>query len=285
MTPSAPEEGKMLEKDIENIIAKYPDEFFPAENFKLVQQQYMINGKRFDILFEDKFSRKIIVEVKRGILSREASGQIMEYYGLLKGRDELQNIELILCANIIPVERKTFLESAGISCKEISIDYINKVATKHGIEINEKKVEEQKHVIKLSKDDNNKDINKVKTLDDFYNRVEFPEGKLIIEYLINYFQSTKVYSGEIRKKGSWFSYGFYRIDQQNRSLYFTFLVNKNSILFYLRKPGQDYLESKNQLETVLNNLNYEINTKKEYKVRLLTVVDARNLCKLIAEKI
>ena len=74
----------MLEKDIENFIAAHPREFFPREEFKLVAQQHTINKIRLDILFEDKYGRFIITEVKRGILSREASGQVIEYYGLLK---------------------------------------------------------------------------------------------------------------------------------------------------------------------------------------------------------
>ena len=122
----------MLEKDIENLLANYPDEFFPGEGFKLIDQQFTIEGKRIDILFEDKHGRQIIVEVKRGILSREASGQIAEYYGLLKTENETKNYELILCANIIPKERKVFLETIGIDCKELGIAQIAQIANKHG---------------------------------------------------------------------------------------------------------------------------------------------------------
>jgi RecB family endonuclease NucS len=74
----------MLEKDIENLIAQYPDELFPDEGFKLIGQQIVIEGRRLDILFEDKHKRQVIIEVKRGILTRDSSGQIAEYYGLLK---------------------------------------------------------------------------------------------------------------------------------------------------------------------------------------------------------
>jgi hypothetical protein len=122
----------MLEKDIENLLANYPDELFPGEGFKLINQQFTIEGRRIDILFEDKHGRQIIVEVKRGILSREASGQIAEYYGLLKNADETKNYELILCANIIPKERKVFLETIGIDCKELGIAQISQIANKHG---------------------------------------------------------------------------------------------------------------------------------------------------------
>ena len=65
----------MLEKDIENLIAQHPDDIFPGEDFSLIKQQFFIEGRRIDILFEDKHKRKIVVEVKRGILNREAAGQ------------------------------------------------------------------------------------------------------------------------------------------------------------------------------------------------------------------
>lgn len=122
----------MLEKDIENLIAQYPKEFFPKSGFKLIGQQVKLGRCFADIIFEDKHKRKIIVEVKRGILSRDASGQVMEYYGLLKNQNPTDIVELILCANVIPQERKTFLETVGIECKELGINLINQVAEKVG---------------------------------------------------------------------------------------------------------------------------------------------------------
>ena len=121
----------MLEKDIENLIASHPDEIFPDEGFKLIGQQIVVEGRRLDILFEDKLKRKVIVEVKRGILTREASGQIAEYYGLLKNRNLDESYELILCANVIPKERKTFLETIGIDCKELGVTIITDMAKKY----------------------------------------------------------------------------------------------------------------------------------------------------------
>lgn len=121
----------MLEKDIENLIARYPEEFFPNSGFKLIGQQVKLGSCFADILFEDKYNRTIIVEIKRGILSRDASGQIIEYYGLLKQQDPNKIIELILCANIIPNERRVFLEKVGIECKELGLVLIANVAKKN----------------------------------------------------------------------------------------------------------------------------------------------------------
>ena len=69
--------------------------------------------------------------MKRGILSRDASGQILEYYGLLKQERPDTIIELILCANVIPPERKMFLENVGIECKELGVGLITRIAGKY----------------------------------------------------------------------------------------------------------------------------------------------------------
>jgi len=121
----------MLEKDIENLIAQHPNDFFPNANFKLQGQQVKLGSCYADILFTDKYERKIIIEVKRGILSRDAAGQVIEYYGLLKQKQPDAIIELIVCANTIPHERKLFLENVGIECKELGLSLIQQVANKY----------------------------------------------------------------------------------------------------------------------------------------------------------
>lgn len=121
----------MLEKDIENLIAKYPQEFFPKETLTLKGQQFKIGSCYADIIFTDKFGRLIVIEIKRGVLAREATGQVFEYYGLLKEQYADKNIELILCANIIPREKRIFLEEQGIECKEIGTSLITEVAKKY----------------------------------------------------------------------------------------------------------------------------------------------------------
>lgn len=118
----------MLEKDIENLIALYPERFFPDQGFTLVGQQVSLGKCRVDLIFKDKHKRAIIIEVKRGILGREAAGQIIEYYGLLKQENSNEIVELILCANTIPAERKMFLERVGIECKEVGVALIANLA-------------------------------------------------------------------------------------------------------------------------------------------------------------
>ncbi len=122
----------MKEKDIENLVTKYPDEFFGDKKLGLSGQQVNI-GKLFaDIIFEDEEGNKIIVEIKRGILKRDAIGQLMEYYGEYKSSHKEDNIKLVLVANVIPTRIKTSMEYFGIETKEISMQKLKDVAEKHG---------------------------------------------------------------------------------------------------------------------------------------------------------
>jgi len=98
----------MLEKDIENLLAKYPHEFLHNYDLTLKGQQVKLGSYYADVVFEDGRGDMIIVEIKRGILRRDALGQIIEYYGLLRQKEPSKNIRLILVANVIPKEMTVF---------------------------------------------------------------------------------------------------------------------------------------------------------------------------------
>jgi len=124
---------RMLEKDIENLLVRYPGEFLPKYSFTVKGQQVKLDSYYADIIFEDSKGDLAIAEVKRGILNREALGQVMEYYGLLREKEPNRKIRLILVANVIPERMKSFLdEKLGIEFQEISISKIMAVASKHG---------------------------------------------------------------------------------------------------------------------------------------------------------
>lgn len=122
----------MLEKDIENLLAKYPNEFFPDHGLRLIGQQVKLGTYYADVVFENPKGEMIVVEIKRGILRREAIGQIIEYYGMLKQKEPNKNILLYLVANVIPKEMIIFLkEKLGIEFVEIPALKIREVAEKH----------------------------------------------------------------------------------------------------------------------------------------------------------
>ena len=123
----------MREKDIENLLAEHPYEFIPTQHLTLKGQQVRLGSSIADIIFEDEKNHLVIVEIKRGILRREALGQIIDYYGLLKKEAPEREIRLMLVANVIPDERKTLLiEKLGIDFVEIPPSKIKHVAEKYG---------------------------------------------------------------------------------------------------------------------------------------------------------
>lgn len=126
----------MREKDIENLISKHPEEFLPYPGLKLVGQQVMLDTYRADIIFEDNKSNKIVIEVKKGILTREvfcqAVVQIMDYYGIIRIQERISDIKLIIVANFIPEERvKLFEEKLGIKFIAIPDAKLIKVAKEY----------------------------------------------------------------------------------------------------------------------------------------------------------
>ena len=55
----------MLERDMEDLIANYPDDFFPGRGFQLIGRQKSFAGVgRFDLLFVDRFKTNILMELK-----------------------------------------------------------------------------------------------------------------------------------------------------------------------------------------------------------------------------
>lgn len=122
----------MLEKDIENLLVRYPGEFLPKYGFIVKGQQVKLGSDYADIVFEDSKGDLVIVEVKRGILDREALGQVIVYYGLLRKKEPNKNIRLMLVANVIPESMKAFPdEKLGVEFQEISISKIMSVASKY----------------------------------------------------------------------------------------------------------------------------------------------------------
>ncbi len=121
----------MREKDIENLVAKYPNEFLSDKELKLIGQQIRLESYFADILFEDKNRNKVVVEIKRGILPRSAIPQIMDYYGVIKLKEPNIDIRLIIMANVIPKERVVYLKEYGIEFIEIPVSKLLNIAQKH----------------------------------------------------------------------------------------------------------------------------------------------------------
>jgi hypothetical protein len=57
----------MLERDIENLIAAFPEEFFPGQSLVLRGRQQAFAGVgRFDLLFTDPYKTNVLVRIEGG---------------------------------------------------------------------------------------------------------------------------------------------------------------------------------------------------------------------------
>jgi Endonuclease NucS len=89
-------------------------------------------GGRADLVFEDQFGRLLIIEVKRGKLPREAIGQLLDYFGMMKHRHTNKSVEMMVVAWSIPPERRISCENRDILCRDISEKTFRDIATEVG---------------------------------------------------------------------------------------------------------------------------------------------------------
>ena len=107
----------LSERLFEDILVKYPE--LIENKLTFIGRQVNYFGKRIDILFEDRFKEKLIVELKIGNLQRNALSQVMEYEGyILSEKDPSARVMII--ANRIPLNLKKAMDHHGIEYKEIT---------------------------------------------------------------------------------------------------------------------------------------------------------------------
>jgi hypothetical protein len=111
----------MKEKDLEGIVCKYPDLIEEGLTFK--GRQVHLYGKIIDIMFEDKFKQKLIVELKIGAIDRKHIGQVMEYEGNVLSEEE-PTARIMLVGNRVPPSLQKALDHHGIEWKEYPISAI-----------------------------------------------------------------------------------------------------------------------------------------------------------------
>jgi DNA-directed RNA polymerase subunit F len=111
----------MLEKEFEDIICKYPE--LIEEGLILTGRQLSLYGRRMDVLFEDKFKRKLIIELKAGPIKDDHIGQIMSYEGMLLSDDD-PTIRVMLVGTRVPPNMKKSMDYHGIAWKEITFSFL-----------------------------------------------------------------------------------------------------------------------------------------------------------------
>ena len=137
----------MIEKDMEDLIASFPDDFFPRKQLVLVGRQQSFSGVgRFDLLFEDEFKSTILMELKVKTLKYEDATQVARYRDELK-RNGCRNIIMWLVAPQIPTSVREFLDDKGIEYTEIHLAEFRRVAEQHAFPIQSETATSEQSVV------------------------------------------------------------------------------------------------------------------------------------------
>jgi hypothetical protein len=107
----------MLERQMEEAVANCPD-LFIEPGLALVKRQVVINGRRPDVLFSDKFSRHLLVEIQNGRLDEDHLQRHFYYYFDYRAKYPETHLRLMFIANLLVPQHKKFLDEHGYEFRE-----------------------------------------------------------------------------------------------------------------------------------------------------------------------
>lgn len=102
---------------MELAIATCPD-LFIEPGLSLVRRQAVINGRRPDILFTDRLSRHLLVEIQRGRLDEEHLQRHFYYYFDYRAQNPSTHLRLMFIANRLVPQHQKFLDEHGYEFRE-----------------------------------------------------------------------------------------------------------------------------------------------------------------------
>jgi len=108
----------MLEKEMETAVANCPD-LFIEPGLSVMRRQVVINGRRPDILFEDRLARQLLVEVQSGRLDEDHVQRHFCHFFDYRAKYPSNHLRLLFIANRIVPQHKAFLDEHGYEFREI----------------------------------------------------------------------------------------------------------------------------------------------------------------------
>jgi len=124
--------GIVLEREMEDLIAEHPNEFFPRHRFTLQGRQGNFHEfGRYDLLFVDEFGTQVLMELKAVPAKYENATQLARYSDALREKNT-GNVQMWLVAPSIPRSIRDFLDQIGIEYTEIHEAEFRKVAARNG---------------------------------------------------------------------------------------------------------------------------------------------------------
>lgn len=123
----------MLEREMENLIASFPEDFFPGHQLVLKGRQQSFAGiGRFDLLFTDRHQSNVLMELKAVPAKYQNADQLGQYKTALELQNE-RNILMWLVAPLIPTSVRELLDRIGIEYTEIHENQFRRIADRRGI--------------------------------------------------------------------------------------------------------------------------------------------------------
>ncbi len=120
---------------MEDLIASYPQEFFPGQGLTLSGRQQSFAGVgRFDLLFKDRFGTNVLMELKAVAAKYENATQLAKYKEALEAQG-FRDILMWLVAPSIGSSVREFLDRIGIEYSEIHEVQFRRVAQRYGVQL------------------------------------------------------------------------------------------------------------------------------------------------------
>lgn len=126
----------MLESFMEDLLWKYPDDFFPGRGFKPVARQFTLSGAgRLDISFRDNLDRLWVIEVKAVPIRTDVADQVYRYAQSLRDAHPNDRPFPAVVAPVINATVREHFDRWGIEYYEITEAMFRRVATERGVEM------------------------------------------------------------------------------------------------------------------------------------------------------
>lgn len=111
----------MKEKDFEDIIVRYPE--LIESGLQFAGRQVNVKGKFVDVLYTDRHSQNLILELKAGTILRKHIAQLMDYEGYFLTSDN-PTVRVMLVGNRVPINLRRALDHHGFEWREIGLSKI-----------------------------------------------------------------------------------------------------------------------------------------------------------------
>lgn len=131
----------MTEREMEDLIAAYPNELIPGHDLTLKGRQESFAGVgRFDLLFVDRFKTNVLMELKARSAKYEDATKLAKYKDVLGQTGD--RIIMWLVAPLIPRPVREFLDHIGIQYTEIHEIEFRMAADRHGVTLENRKADQ-----------------------------------------------------------------------------------------------------------------------------------------------